>query len=59
MAEAWLIGSDKKSMNLLAQHVTGDGLVLLGAQDYTRNVELGKGLSAIVGQTKNHSRMGL
>jgi len=39
-------------MNLLAQHVTGDGLVLLGAQDYTRNVELGKGLSAIVGQTK-------
>jgi PAS domain S-box-containing protein len=52
MAEAWLIGSDKKSMNLLAQHVTGDGLVLLGAQDYTRNVELGKGLSAIVGQTK-------
>ena len=53
MAEAWMIDSDKKNMNLLAKHLIGEKTDLFYAEypDF-RNVAIGKGIPGIVAQTQ-------
>ncbi len=53
MAEAWMIDADKKNMNLLAKHFVGDKIELLYAGNPNiRNLAIGDGLPAIIGETK-------
>ena len=54
MAEAWMIDTDKKHMNLLAKHFVGDEIALFYTSypDF-KNVAIGLGLPGIVGKTQN------
>ncbi len=54
MAEAWMIDTDKKNMNLLSKHVAGDKIELFYAGNPDiRNFAIGEGLPGIVGETQS------
>ena len=53
MAEAWMVDSDKKNMNLLAKHGVGDKIELFYAGNTNfRNLAIGKGLPGKVVETQ-------